>query len=67
MYCSRSSDLLTHENFSLTDASALFNALSDKDGSLSFEGFISALQEISNKLYGNLSSKNKLKRIFKLL
>ena len=32
---------------------------------LSFEGFVSALQEISYKLYGKTSSKNELKQVLR--
>ena len=53
------------EAFSLTDAYALFNALSAEDQYLSFEGFVSALQEISYKLYGKASSKNELKQVLR--
>ena len=64
-YICRSFNLITCESFSLTDAYALFNALSAEDQYLSFEGFVSALQEISKKLYGKTSSKNELKYLLR--
>ena len=68
MHCNkfyRNFDLITDEIFSVTDAHSLFNELSEKDQCLSFEGFVSALQEISSKLYGATSSKSGLRQMLR--
>ena len=64
-YKCRSFNLIDSETFSLTNACALFNALSTEDQYLSFEGFVAALQDISYKLYGKNSCKDELQQILK--
>ena len=62
-YTSRNCDLISDETFRVSDASILFNSLSVENQNLSFEGFVSALQEIPCKNYEKLSSRDKLKLI----